>query len=183
MAETAEESVLRNLMGLLEQTVRTVESSTAAGTAARFSIEAALAVLARGTHALADADAVQRAAVYGVVVEHLAPVVHAPEAAVFRALLELCGEPADGALTSALADADPLVVGALRRTLVRITVAYNVAVIGSATRELEIWSEADRSGINRKQIRQEISWDDTPGDVRCRRVEQGEHTVSFQLFP
>jgi hypothetical protein len=183
MAERVEESVLRELTALLEKAARSIESGTAVGAATRFSIEAASAMLARGTSALADPDAVERAAVYLVAVEHLAPVLRAPEAAVFRALMDLCGEPADGVLTSALAEADPRVVAALRRSLVRITVTYDVTTVGSATRYLEIWSEADGSGINRKHIEQPISWDDVPDNVRGRRLEHGDHTATFQLFP
>lgn len=136
---------------------------------------AGLLETAREAFAAADPETVQRATVYSAAAEHLAPLVHTTEAAAFRALAVLCGERWDGA--------DPAVVEALRHILVRITVRYEVADLGPVGREVEIWSGADRSGITRQRIQQRISWDDTPADVRARRLEHGDPAVSFQLYP
>jgi hypothetical protein len=149
MGEMSGDSLLRSLTGLLDTVLEAV--------------------------ATADPESVQRATVYAVASEHLAPLVREPEEKVFRALAAMCGEPWEGA--------DPRVVAALRRAVVRMTVAYDVAQLGPVSRELEIWCGADHAGLERKRIRQSISWDDTPADVRRRRLEHGDPTVSFQLFP
>ena len=149
MAETAGESVLRDLVSQLVRAARSLD------------------------HSPDEQDAAERAAVYAIVAAELAPVVRASTAAVSRALMHLCGEsPALGE------DPDKLVVAAVRRVVVRVTVTY-----GPDARELELWTEAGRSGLLRKQIRHPIDWDYVPSDVRVRRLQHGEHTVTFQLIP
>ncbi|GAA0466054.1 hypothetical protein Ade02nite_47110 [Paractinoplanes deccanensis] len=183
MSGAREEPALRDLRDQLEQAVRSLGDRTVADTVTRMALEAALCALVHGSQALADPEAIHRAAVYGLATEQLAPAVRAPEAAVFRALLELCGEPPDGVLTAAAPAADPAVVTALRRTLVLLTVAYDVGENRSVTRRMEIWSGAAPTGVNRKRIRQEISWDETPAGVRAHRLREGAATQSFQLYP
>jgi hypothetical protein len=190
MPENAADTVLTAVRQQLEQVIRQFDSvpgnqtrRRVANSAVRYSLLSVLALIDQMLQHVGDGEAEEEAAVYSILAAHLARELRLPEAAVFRAVIDLCAGPDPHALTAGLPPVDPRIATDLRASIVQIMVRYEAPKTGSVTRTVKLLYGGDQRGVKARQVQSEISRDDLPSDVRGRFLREGDREATFQLYP
>ncbi|MGH3938954.1 MAG: hypothetical protein ACRDTG_10025 [Pseudonocardiaceae bacterium] len=147
----------------------------------KYGVQAVLAVVDTMLRNIGDGEAEEEAAVYGILTEHLARELELPEAAVFRAVVDLCAGP--HAPTAGLPPVDHRIATGLRTSILQITVRYDAPRARPVTRTVRLHYGGDQRCVTAFQVQSEMSRDDLPSDVRERFLREGVHEATFQLYP
>ncbi len=153
--------------------------------------EAALALLRpllkltdHALKSMKDAELAETQAVYGVVARKTSELLALPEADVYRAVVALCAEPGDPALTDGLPPLDQRVADKLSRFLVRVVVAYegHDGDRDTSRRFVRLVHGHGAGDLRESEISQDLGYDRLPDDVRVELMK-GTGQVQFQLYP
>lgn len=133
----------------------------------------------------ADEETAEIALVYQTVAERVAPLVGRRIDEVLPALIELCDDEKARPLIHDLRPSSPELLALLRRSLLWVTVTYQVPPGKPSRRLIEILF--DRTGT-RQNIRKfsdvtELRWEDVPADVRQRAIAKRQQAIRFRLYP
>jgi len=134
---------------------------------------------------LADEEMAEIALVYQTAAERVAPLIGRPIDEVLPALIELCDDETARPLIRGLPPSGPELLALLRRSLLWMTVTYQVPAGEPSRRVVEILF--DQTGTHRN-IRKfsdvtELRWKDVPADVRQRALAKRQQAVRFRLYP
>jgi hypothetical protein len=131
-----------------------------------------------------DAELAETQAVYGLVARKTSELLGLPEADVYRAVIAMCDEAGNPALTDGLPLLDPQVADRLSRFLVRITVEYrgHEGDRDTPRRSVRVVHGHGPGDLRETAISQDIGYERLPDDIRMELMK-GVDQVQFQLFP
>ena len=184
MPDQLMEAGLRSAQDTLERALRTApqRGDATADVIARFGLLLAIEAIER-VRANLDDDLDDEWAVYSVVAACVAQDLRLPEPVVLRAVVDLCGVVGHEKLIALLPPADAAVIKAVGDWLLRVTVHYSMPKAGPVNRTVHLYFGADERGVKSRELRDVISRDVVPDDIRERAIRDGLQETTFQIFP
>ncbi|WP_046504088.1 hypothetical protein [Streptomyces odonnellii] len=131
-----------------------------------------------------DAELAETQAVYGLVARKTSQLLGLPEADVYRAVIAMCDDAGNPALTDGLPPVDPRVADKLSRFLVRITVVYrgHEGDRDTPRRSVRMVHGHSPGDLRETEISQDVGYERLPDDIRVDLMKDAGQ-VQFQLFP
>jgi hypothetical protein len=136
--------------------------------------------------ARSDVDAYEMAelaSVYDALAVQVADLAGMDTGAAFVALVVLCQDQTARQLVGGQPPPEPSHLGLLRGLLLWITVTYQTAPRGPASRTTALVHRDPGGQLRSRTTRLECGYEDLPGRIRTRMLATGQRGIRFQLYP
>lgn len=191
MSPTDPETSLDDVRDTLTHILRLVEHGSADRWPNPVLRELALALLRKllkltdhAQRSMRDAEMAETQAVYGLVARKASELLGLPEVEVYRAVVVMCEEADNPALTDGLGPLDPQIADKLSRFLVQIVVVYrgHEGDRDTPRRTVRLVHGRTPGDLRETEISQNVGYERLPEDIRMDLMK-GVEQVRFQLFP